>query len=69
MKVTQIFELTSEEREHILFVAKFFREVAGDENITDRLTTHFADNIADNLNWFLEEIEGENFYTIDVSPD
>ena len=69
MKITQIFEFTPEEREHISFVAKFFREIAHDENITERLTPHFADNIADNLDWFLEEIDGESFYTIDVPHD
>lgn len=69
MKVTRIFELTPEERSHISFVAKLFREIAHDGNITERLDTHFADNIADNLDWFLKEIEGENFYTIDVLPD
>lgn len=69
MKVTQIFELTPEERNHISFVAKLFREIAHDENITERFSTHFADDIADNLDWFLKEIEGESFYTIDVLPD
>ena len=69
MKVTRIFELTPEERNRISFVAKFCREIAHDENITERFSTHFADDIADNLDWFLKEIEGENFYTIDVLPD
>lgn len=70
MKVTRIFELTPEEKEHISFVADFFRtlQYEMDSNIEDRLEKGFAENIADNLAWFLKEFEGKDFYTLDVLP-
>ena len=68
MKVTRIFELTPEEKEHISFVADFFRtlQFEMDSNIEDRIENHFAEDIADNLTWFLENFEGKDFYTLDV---
>lgn len=69
MKITQIFEFTEEEKEHFTFVIKFLRELDGDENIKERLSDYyFCGNVADLLSGFIEEIEGENFYTIDT-PD
>ena len=69
MKITRIFELTPEEIEHISYTAKFFRtlQYEMDNNIADRLENHFAENIADNLTWFLEEFNGEDFYTLGIS--
>ena len=68
MKITRIFELTPEEKEHISFVVDFFRtlQFEMDNNIEDRLEEHFAENIADNLTRFLKEFEGKDFYTLDV---
>ena len=70
MKVTQIFELTEEEREHLTFTMKLFREMAGNEAIRDTIgDTHFCEKIADQIDWFISDFLGEHFYTIDVPED
>ena len=68
MKVTRIFELTPEEKEHISYTARFFRtlQFEMDNNIEDRLEEHFAEDIADKLTWFLKEFEGKDYYTLDI---
>lgn len=65
MKITQKFELTKEEKEHLHFTMRFFREIDNDPNVKDRLETDFCAAIADRLNWFLDEFEGEEAYTIE----
>jgi hypothetical protein len=60
MMVTQNFKLTNEEREHLTYVMRFFRELDGDMNIREKLSYHFCEEISDRLNWFLEEFDGMN---------
>ena len=70
MMVTQNFKLTNEEREHIIYVMKFFRELDCDGNIKSELSYHFCDEISDRLNWFLDKFDGRTEkYEIGVSPD
>lgn len=70
MMVTQNFKLTNEEREHLTYVMKFFRELDGDINIRDKLSYHFCEEISDRLNWFLDEFDGwDEKYEIGVPPD
>ena len=67
--ITQKFQLTKEEKEHLKFTMRFFREIEGDFNIRDRLETHFCEEITDRLDWFLNEFEGEETYTIEASQE
>lgn len=73
MMVTQNFKLTNEEREHLTYVMKFFRELDCDMNIREKLSClscHFCVEIADRLNWFLDEFDGmTEKYEIRVSLD
>jgi hypothetical protein len=67
MKVTQIFEFTEEEMEHITFVVKLLRKMDGDENIKERLSDYYlCDNVADYLEEILECVKGTHYYTLDV---
>lgn len=58
MMVTQNFKLTNEEREHLTYVIKFFRELDGDMNIKEKFSYHFCEEISDRLDWFLSEFDG-----------
>lgn len=70
MMVTQNFKLTKEEREHLTYVMRFFRELDGDINIRDKLSYHFCEEISDRLDWFLNEFDGwDEKYEIGVPPD
>lgn len=66
MMVKRIYKLTEEEKEHITFVAKLFREMEYDGNITERFPKDDIRKVSDTLSWFLEYFEGEDYYTIDV---
>ena len=70
MMVTQNFKLTNEEREHLTYVMRFFRELDDDMNIRDKRSYHFCEEISDRLNWFLDEFDGmAEKYEIGVPPD
>ena len=64
--ITQKFKLTKEEKEHLKFTMRFFREIDYDANVRDRLERDFCSQIVDRLEWFLNEFEGEETYTIDL---
>jgi hypothetical protein len=70
MMVTQSFELTKEEREHLTYVMRFFRTLDGDMNIREKLSYHFCEEISDRLNWFLDEFDGMTYkYVIELPLD
>lgn len=69
MIITHKFKLTQEEREHLKFTMRFFREIDCYSNIQERLESDFCSAIADRLNWFLDEFEGEETHIIEAGPE
>lgn len=67
MKIVQTFEFTEEEMEHITFVVRLLREMDGNENIKERLSTYsLCENTADYLEEIVECVKGTHYYTLDV---